>query len=107
MHAARAFTVLIDTCQSGSYCANIGARFRKDCTGNGSSGRREKLGQVSEDKVRASAPQISLPKGGGAISGIGEKFAEGPRLLCRGPVRLCRTEWHTMVPMWGTSEEVW
>jgi hypothetical protein len=32
----------------------------------------------SDDKFRLSAPQISLPKGGGAISGIGEKFAANP-----------------------------
>src|SRR5258705_1654148 len=32
----------------------------------------------SDDKFRLSAPQISLPKGGGAIRGIGEKFAANP-----------------------------
>jgi RHS repeat-associated protein len=30
------------------------------------------------DKGKASSPTISLPKGGGAISGIGEKFATNP-----------------------------
>jgi RHS repeat-associated protein len=30
------------------------------------------------DKFGVSAPQITLPKGGGAISGIGEKFAANP-----------------------------
>jgi hypothetical protein len=33
---------------------------------------------TGDDKFRVSAPQISLPKGGGAISGIGEKFAANP-----------------------------
>ena len=32
----------------------------------------------SEDKFGLKAPQITLPKGGGAISGIGEKFAANP-----------------------------
>jgi hypothetical protein len=32
----------------------------------------------SEDKFRRNAPQISLPKGGGAIRGIGEKFTANP-----------------------------
>ncbi|MHB8655042.1 MAG: SpvB/TcaC N-terminal domain-containing protein [Terriglobia bacterium] len=31
-----------------------------------------------EDKFRLSAPQLSLPKGGGAIRGIGEKFGANP-----------------------------
>jgi RHS repeat-associated protein len=31
-----------------------------------------------EDKFGVKAPQITLPKGGGAISGIGEKFAANP-----------------------------
>src|SRR5271169_5258209 len=33
---------------------------------------------ASEDNFRLSAPQISLPKGGGAIRGMGEKFAANP-----------------------------
>src|ERR1700754_432579 len=33
-----------------------------------------KEGTPSEDKFRLNAPQLSLPKGGGAIRGIGEKF---------------------------------
>ncbi|HEY6247730.1 MAG TPA: SpvB/TcaC N-terminal domain-containing protein, partial [Pyrinomonadaceae bacterium] len=33
-----------------------------------------KEGTASDDKFRLNAPQISLPKGGGAIRGIGEKF---------------------------------
>jgi RHS repeat-associated protein len=33
---------------------------------------------TSDDKFVASAPQLSLAKGGGAISGIGEKFASNP-----------------------------
>src|SRR5215468_1273462 len=32
----------------------------------------------SDDKFRVEPPQISLPKGGGAIRGIGEKFAANP-----------------------------
>jgi virulence plasmid B protein len=32
----------------------------------------------SDDQFRVSAPQISLPKGGGAIRGIDEKFAANP-----------------------------
>ena len=32
----------------------------------------------SSDKFRLNAPQISLPKGGGAIRGIGEKFSVNP-----------------------------
>ncbi len=32
----------------------------------------------SEEKKGFSAPSISLPKGGGAIRGIGEKFAANP-----------------------------
>src|SRR5947199_10876133 len=31
-----------------------------------------------DDKFRLSAPQLSLPKGGGAIRGIGEKFGSNP-----------------------------
>jgi len=31
-----------------------------------------------QDKFQVSAPQISLPKGGGALRGIGEKFAANP-----------------------------
>jgi hypothetical protein len=34
--------------------------------------------QRSEPDPRFSAPQVSLPKGGGAIRGIGEKFAANP-----------------------------
>ena len=41
------------------------------------SSRNEK-GAPPDDKLRVSAPQISLPKGGGAIRGIGEKFAANP-----------------------------
>lgn len=31
-----------------------------------------------DDKFRVSAPVLELPKGGGAIKGIGEKFAVNP-----------------------------
>jgi RHS repeat-associated protein len=41
-------------------------------------GGEKKLERGDDDKFRVSAPQISLPKGGGAISGIGEKFAANP-----------------------------
>jgi hypothetical protein len=34
--------------------------------------------QASAENNRISAPSISLPKGGGAIRGIGEKFAANP-----------------------------
>ena len=34
--------------------------------------------QAADDKFRVSAPQLSLPKGGGAIRGIGEKFGANP-----------------------------
>src|SRR5258708_36230796 len=33
---------------------------------------------AADDKFRIAAPQVSLPKGGGAIRGIGEKFAANP-----------------------------
>jgi hypothetical protein len=35
-------------------------------------------GTVPDDQFRLTAPTISLPKGGGAIHGIGEKFAANP-----------------------------
>ena len=38
----------------------------------------EKGDRSSEEQFRLEAPQISLPKGGGAIRGIGEKFAANP-----------------------------
>ena len=34
--------------------------------------------QTHDDNSRTQAPTISLPKGGGAIRGIGEKFAANP-----------------------------
>src|SRR5215813_6962638 len=42
-----------------------------DSVGNGNS---------SQEKSFASPPALSLPKGGGAIKGIGEKFAANPVL---------------------------
>src|SRR5687767_768651 len=39
---------------------------------------RESKGNDSRDSFLASPPTISLPKGGGAIRGIGEKFAANP-----------------------------
>src|ERR1700727_2395647 len=35
-------------------------------------------GKAPEKPFAVSAPQISLPKGGGALRGIGEKFAANP-----------------------------
>jgi hypothetical protein len=35
-------------------------------------------GKPADDKFAVAAPTISLPKGGGAIRGIGEKFAANP-----------------------------
>ena len=35
-------------------------------------------GSPPDDKFRVNAPQLSLPKGGGAIRGIGEKFGANP-----------------------------
>jgi len=43
---------------------------------NNNKGSEESSGQNSKGAV--SAPSISLPKGGGAIRGIGEKFAANP-----------------------------
>ena len=43
----------------------------------GVNSRSEQRGS-SDEKFGLSAPQISLPKGGGAISGIGEKFGANP-----------------------------
>jgi RHS repeat-associated protein len=47
----------------------------------GAEGRREEPGRQDAQSARTSqfsAPSISLPKGGGAIRGIGEKFAANP-----------------------------
>ena len=38
----------------------------------------EKSASTEKDNFSVSAPAISLPKGGGAICGIGEKFAANP-----------------------------
>lgn len=35
-------------------------------------------GQAQDSQFRVSAPQLNLPKGGGPIRGIGEKFAANP-----------------------------
>lgn len=43
----------------------------------GPSPRGEQRG-ASDEKFGVNAPQISLPKGGGAVSGIGEKFGANP-----------------------------
>jgi hypothetical protein len=37
-----------------------------------------KTGKAEEVEKRSSAPLTSLPKGGGAINGIAEKFAANP-----------------------------
>lgn len=41
-------------------------------------GKDGEKGSATADNFAASAPSISLPKGGGAIRGIGEKFAANP-----------------------------
>ena len=33
---------------------------------------------ATEDNFRQNAPQLSLPKGGGAVHGMGEKFSANP-----------------------------
>jgi len=38
----------------------------------------EKTAKASEEKQGVSVPAITLPKGGGAIRGMGEKFAANP-----------------------------
>ena len=38
----------------------------------------DKKEESANESFRVSAPQVALPKGGGAISGIGEKFAANP-----------------------------
>jgi hypothetical protein len=40
--------------------------------------RGQTAGNESGPQFRVEAPQVSLPKGGGAIRGIGEKFAANP-----------------------------
>ena len=35
-------------------------------------------GAIAEERFRLTSPQISLPKGGGAIRVTGEKFAANP-----------------------------
>lgn len=44
----------------------------------GQEGTKPAADGASSDNFRVSAPQISMPKGGGAIRGIGEKFAANP-----------------------------
>jgi hypothetical protein len=39
---------------------------------------RDRQSPSSDGKFGIGAPQITLPKGGGAVSGIGEKFAANP-----------------------------
>lgn len=43
-----------------------------------SSGKERSSTQSSDEQFFASAPAVTLPKGGGAIRGIGEKFAANP-----------------------------
>ena len=63
--------------------ANYGFQWLGSVTGEGKlaergpSPRGEQRG-ASDEKFGVSAPSITLPKGGGAISGIGEKFAANP-----------------------------
>src|SRR5215470_6169011 len=59
----------------------INQRTEKGRRANGAEGRQkspDKQGGQSDDSSQFSAPSISLPKGGGAIRGIGEKFASNP-----------------------------
>jgi RHS repeat-associated protein len=44
----------------------------------GHDGTKPAADTTSGDNFRVSAPQISMPKGGGAMRGIGEKFAANP-----------------------------
>ena len=39
---------------------------------------KESATSASSDEFSVSAPKVELPKGGGAIKGIGEKFAANP-----------------------------
>jgi RHS repeat-associated protein len=55
--------------QGGHRC-RVGEKSRE----GGADGQRE----PSAERARVSAPTLSLPKGGGAIHGIGEKFAANP-----------------------------
>jgi hypothetical protein len=41
-------------------------------------GRGATTGDSKENSFSLSTPQIALPKGGGAIRGIGEKFSANP-----------------------------
>jgi RHS repeat-associated protein len=41
-------------------------------------GSERDTGKTQEQQFQVSAPQLTLPKGGGAIRGIGEKFAANP-----------------------------
>ena len=45
---------------------------------NGEKNTSNDSGIKSEDQFHISAPAISLPKGGGAMRGMGEKFAANP-----------------------------
>ncbi len=48
------------------------------CNVQGDSSPDGQTASSKEEKFAVSAPSITLPKGGGAISGIGEKFAANP-----------------------------
>ncbi|HKX27954.1 MAG TPA: SpvB/TcaC N-terminal domain-containing protein [Blastocatellia bacterium] len=59
----------------------IDQRAEKRIRGTGQEGRREDTNRQDTQSAKTSqfsAPSISLPKGGGAIRGIGEKFAANP-----------------------------
>src|SRR5215831_7943365 len=59
----------------------IDQRTEKGQRANGAEGRQknpDRQGGQSDDRSQFSAPSISLPKGGGAVRGIGEKFAANP-----------------------------
>src|SRR5262245_32485467 len=61
------------------FCDTLSARsmWRRDAMRD-QKATRDEQGERSEQPFAVTAPQISLPKGGGAIRGIGEKFAANP-----------------------------
>jgi RHS repeat-associated protein len=55
----------------------IQQQFLREVALQGENSPREQV-STQDAKFNVSAPQITLPKGGGAIAGIGEKFAANP-----------------------------
>src|SRR5262245_6391835 len=56
-----------------SFTATLGRASKLDITGSSADQKTS-----SNEKFGVAAPQIALPKGGGALHGIGEKFAANP-----------------------------